>query len=206
MVRLSDQDIHEWEKSFGIQSFSDFQLSTAEDVADKIRDIAKARIVSAEIEYESPFLPTQKIENQEIDNSVYCPSCGSSHLQLRRDTNVSWGRAAVGWAFLGLSVVPLVLLQVKIEIRFACLNLWHDMESRRFTQDKRNHQRTNRQKFGFIKNQRNRNYMNSFIAEVGPYLEEISKVETRPEKLSKKVNQKENQNTANGCAYGCILH
>jgi hypothetical protein len=31
----------------------------------------------------------------------YCPICGSDHITLKRETNVSWGRAVVGWALLG---------------------------------------------------------------------------------------------------------
>lgn len=31
-----------------------------------------------------------------------CPKCGSEHIQLKRETNVSWGRAIVGYALLGV--------------------------------------------------------------------------------------------------------
>jgi hypothetical protein len=30
-----------------------------------------------------------------------CPNCGSEHITLKQETNVSWGRAVVGWALLG---------------------------------------------------------------------------------------------------------
>lgn len=33
---------------------------------------------------------------------AYCPSCGSQHIQIRRETNVSWGRAIAGWAVFGV--------------------------------------------------------------------------------------------------------
>ncbi len=29
-----------------------------------------------------------------------CPNCGSSDVQLKRDLNVNWGRAAAGWAMV----------------------------------------------------------------------------------------------------------
>jgi hypothetical protein len=31
-----------------------------------------------------------------------CPNCGSEHIQLIRETNVSWGRAVAGWALFGV--------------------------------------------------------------------------------------------------------
>lgn len=31
-----------------------------------------------------------------------CPNCGSEHIQLKKDTNVNWGRAVAGWALFGI--------------------------------------------------------------------------------------------------------
>ena len=31
-----------------------------------------------------------------------CPNCGSSHIQLKRETNVNWGRTVAGWALFGV--------------------------------------------------------------------------------------------------------
>lgn len=31
-----------------------------------------------------------------------CPNCGSEHITLKRETNVSWGRAIAGWALFGV--------------------------------------------------------------------------------------------------------
>jgi hypothetical protein len=31
-----------------------------------------------------------------------CPQCGSSHITLKRDTDINWGRALVGWAAFGV--------------------------------------------------------------------------------------------------------
>ena len=30
-----------------------------------------------------------------------CPNCGSTHIQLKKETNVSWGRTAAGWILFG---------------------------------------------------------------------------------------------------------
>ena len=31
-----------------------------------------------------------------------CPNCGSPHIQDRRESNISWGRAVAGWALFGI--------------------------------------------------------------------------------------------------------
>jgi hypothetical protein len=31
-----------------------------------------------------------------------CPTCGSNHIQIKQDTNVSWGRAATGYMLFGV--------------------------------------------------------------------------------------------------------
>ncbi len=51
-----------------------------------------------------------------------CPNCGSDHIQIIRETNVSWGRAVAGWALFG--VVGGVVGAVTGEDRNAisCLN------------------------------------------------------------------------------------
>lgn len=161
-----NQDLHEWEQSFEIQKSLELQLSSAEEVAGKIRDMAKACSVSLDIEYESPFLPIQEIENPKIDNSAHCPNCGSSHLQIRKDTNVSWGRAAVGWALFGAvgSAVGAVTGEDKNAI--ACLNCGTTWKA----QDLFKVREVIREKTGRtldLSKDNDRHFMNSFISEFG---------------------------------------
>lgn len=161
-----DQDLHEWEQSFEIQKSLELQLSSAEEVAGKIRDIAKARSVSLDVEYESPFLPIQEIENPKIDSSAHCPNCGSSHLQIRKDTTVSWGRAAVGWALFGAvgSAVGAVTGEDKNVI--ACLNCGTTWKA----QDLFKVREVIREKTGRtldLSKDNDRHFMNSFISEFG---------------------------------------
>lgn len=198
------QDNHEWEQKFEIQGFSDFHLPTTEDIAEKTRDIAKAHIVSAEVKYDSPFLPTQKIENQEISNSAYCPNCGSSHLQLRRDTNVSWGRAVVGWALFGAIGGAVGAVTGEDRNAIACLNCGTTWKAEDLYKIKKTIKELTGKNL-ILSREDDRNYMNSFISEVGPYLEDISKVEKTARKTIENSKSKESQNTGNGCAYGCAF-
>jgi hypothetical protein len=118
-----DQEIHEWEQSFEIQKSLELQLSLAEEVADKVRDIAKSRKArTLDTEYESPFLPIQETETPKINNSAHCPNCGSSHLQIRKDTNVNWGRAAAGWALFGAVGGAVGAITGEDKNSIACLN------------------------------------------------------------------------------------
>jgi hypothetical protein len=45
-----------------------------------------------------------------------CPNCGSNHIQLKKETNVSWGRAAAGWALFGVVGGALGKLEIFIKL------------------------------------------------------------------------------------------
>jgi hypothetical protein len=42
-----------------------------------------------------------KVTAQQQSNHVSCPKCGSSHITLFNQANVSWGRAVTGWILFG---------------------------------------------------------------------------------------------------------
>lgn len=197
-----DQDFYEWEQRFEIQKASEIQLSSAEEVADKIRDIAKTRTVFLEAEYESPFLQTQKIEKSEIDNSAYCPNCGSSHLQIRKDTNVSWGRAVVGWALFGTVGGAVGAITGEDRNSVACLNCGTSWKAK----DLYKIRETIREMTGKILNlsqESDRIYINKFITDIGPYIEAVKQSEKEGDKLVKEKEAELDKNLSEGCANGC---
>lgn len=198
-----DQDFHEWEQSFEIKKSPEIQLSSAVEVADKIRDIAKARTQSSEVEYESPFLPTQKIENQEIDNSAYCPNCGSSHLQIRKDSNVSWGRAAVGWALFGAVGGAVGAITGEDRNSVACLNCGTSWKAKDLYKIRETIKELTGKSLN-LSQESDRYYMNSFVGEIGPILESINKLNKQVDKEFEKVKSKENEAKVYGCYYGCV--
>jgi hypothetical protein len=164
-----NQDIHEWEQSFEIKEPLDPQVSLTKEGTDKIQKIAKTRAVPSEIDYESyesPFLPPQEMAIHKIDNSAYCPNCGSSHLQIRKDTNVSWGRAAVGWALFGVfgSAVGAVTGEDKNAV--ACLNCGTTWKAQDLFKIKNIIKEKTGKALDLSKDD-DRDFMNKFISEFG---------------------------------------
>jgi hypothetical protein len=51
-----------------------------------------------------------------------CPNCGSTDIQLKRDSNVNWGRAIAGWALFGVVGGAVGAVTGKDRSANACLN------------------------------------------------------------------------------------
>lgn len=198
------QDFHEWEQSFEIHITLESQFSSAEEVADKIRDMAKARTVPLEVEYESPFLPTQKIEKSEIDNSAYCPNCGSSHLQIRKDTNVSWGRAAVGWALFGAVGGAVGAITGEDRNSVVCLNCGTSWKAKDLYKIRETIKELTGKDLN-LSQERDRYYLNSFVREIGPILEKLSRANTEADKILEECRLKEIQDPGYGLGCGCLI-
>lgn len=199
-----DQDLHEWEQSFEIQKSVDVQSSSQMEVFNEIRNIAKAHTVSSEVEYESPFLQTQKISNQEISNSAYCPNCGSSHLQLRRDTNVSWGRAAVGLALFGAIGGAVGAVTGEDRNSNACLNCGTSWKAQDLYNILKIIKKTTKIEIDLSKG-RDRSFLQAFMEVIGSYLEEVVSIDKKSGREVSKIKSKDSDNAAKGCGWGCAL-
>ncbi len=133
-----------------------------------------------------------------------CPNCGSNHIQLQRETNVNWGRAAAGWALFG--VVGGAVGAVTGEDRNvnACLDcgttwraadLYKTLEIiKHLTQETLD-----------LSLARDRLYLNDFMVEIGPYLDSISKAEEEGNKMIKEAESKKGQAAASGFSTGCLM-
>jgi len=133
-----------------------------------------------------------------------CPNCGSDHIQLKRETNVSWGRAVAGWALFG--VVGGVVGAVTGEDRNvnACLDCgtsWKARDLYKTLQIIKNSTGANLD----LARHEDRLYMNEFMVELSPYLEEIAKKEKEGKKLIEEVDNKSRESTATGCSGGCLI-
>lgn len=118
-----------------------------------------------------------------------CPNCGSNHIQLQRETNVNWGRAAAGWALFG--VVGGAVGAVTGEDRNvnACLDcgttwraadLYKTLEIiKHLTQETLD-----------LSLARDRLYLNDFMVEVAPYLNLQSQAEEKAQNLTKEAEKK----------------
>jgi hypothetical protein len=129
-----------------------------------------------------------------------CPNCGSDHIQLKRETDVNWGRAVVGWAVFG--VVGGAVGAVTGEDRNvnACLNCgtsWKAADLHKLLQIIKKLTNLNLD----LSEETDRIFVNDFMAEFTPDLESISNIEKQGQKLITEIQN--NSKAATGCGYGC---
>jgi hypothetical protein len=132
-----------------------------------------------------------------------CPNCCSGHITLKRETNVSWGRAVAGWALFG--VVGGAVGAVTGEDRNvnACLDCGASWKAEDLYKILKNIENMTGERLNLAREQ-DRLYMNSFISEIGPYIESISNVDKEAEKLISDSKKKLEENAAIGCGMGCL--
>ncbi len=133
-----------------------------------------------------------------------CPNFGSDHIQLKKETNVNWGRAAAGWALFG--VVGGAVGAVTGEDRNinACLDCGTSWKA----EDLYKNLQIIKNSIGINLNlaiDTDRLFMNNFMVELGPYLEEISKKQKDGKKLIDEANRKSGESAATGCVGGCLM-
>jgi hypothetical protein len=132
-----------------------------------------------------------------------CPNCGSDHIQLKKETNVSWGRAVAGWALFGVvggAVGAITGEDRNVNACLDCGTSWKATELYKTLQ--------------IIKNltgetlnlalEQHRLFMNGFMSEVGPYLKAISNIEKQTEKLIANSQSKMNEEALGGCGFACL--
>jgi hypothetical protein len=133
-----------------------------------------------------------------------CPNCGSDHIQLKKETNVSWGRAAAGWALFGVvggAVGAVTGEDRNVNACLDCGTSWKAGDLYKTLQIIKNSTGVN---LDLVKD-KDRLYMNEFMVELSPYLEEISKKEKEGKKLIEEAQNKSNESAAVGCSGGCFL-
>jgi hypothetical protein len=132
-----------------------------------------------------------------------CPNCGSDHIQIRRETNVSWGRAVAGWALFGAvggAVGAVTGEDRNVNACLDCGTAWKAADLYRTLQGIKD-------LTGFSLNlarENDRLYMNHFMSEVGPCLAAISEAEKKATKHLESAQSKVNSGVAGGCGFGCL--
>lgn len=132
-----------------------------------------------------------------------CPNCGFDHIQLKRETNVNWGRAVAGWALFGVvggAVGAITGEDRNVNACLDCGSSWKAADLHKILQIIKN--------FTGLKldlsEEANRIYINDFIREFSPDLESIANIEKESKKLIADIEAKSGQNSINGCAGGCV--
>jgi hypothetical protein len=131
-----------------------------------------------------------------------CPNCGSSHINIKRETNVSWGRAVAGWALLGAvggAVGAITGEDRNVNACLDCGTSWKAADLYKILQTIKSTASVTLD----LAREQDRAYMNNFVVEVGPFLEAIPQVERKGEKFVAEVRTKFAEQAATGCGLGC---
>jgi hypothetical protein len=129
-----------------------------------------------------------------------CPNCGSDHIQLKRETDVNWGRAVVGWAIFG--VVGGAVGAVTGEDRNinACLNCgtsWKAADLHKLLQIIKKLTNLNLD----LSEEIDRTFVNDFMSEFSSDLESVPNIEKQGQKLIAEIQS--NSKATAGCSLGC---
>jgi len=111
-----------------------------------------------------------------------CPNCGSSHIALKNETNINWGRAVAGWALFGVVGGAVGAVTGEDRNANACLNCgttWKAADLYKILRVIKNSTGVTLD----LRRKRDRAYMNCFLAEVSPYIEAISEAEKQANRL-----------------------
>lgn len=132
-----------------------------------------------------------------------CPNCGSDHIQLKRETNVSWGRAVAGYALFG--VVGGAVGAVTGEDRNvnACLDCGTSWKAADLHKMKEIIKKLTFRKIN-LAIEEDRLYLNDFMAELGPHLDSISKAEEQANLMIKNAENEKEAMAATGGGLGCL--
>jgi hypothetical protein len=132
-----------------------------------------------------------------------CPNCGSSHIQLKRETNVNWGRTVAGWALFGVVGGAVGAVTGEDRNANACLDCgtsWKATDLFKTLQTINNLTGVTLD----LARAQDRSYMNNFMDEIGCCLESISNLEKKDTEITITAENKSYEKTATGCGYGCL--
>jgi hypothetical protein len=132
-----------------------------------------------------------------------CPNCGSSHIQLKRETNVNWGRTVAGWALFGIVGGAVGAVTGEDRNANACLDCgtsWKATDLFKTLQTIKNLTGVTLD----LAREQDRLYMNNFMHEIGSYLESISSLEKKDSEIVVTADMKSYEKTSTGCGYGCV--
>ena len=135
---------------------------------------------------------------------AHCPSCGSDHIQLKRETEVNWGRAAAGWALFGVVGGAVGAVTGEDRNANACLDCGTSWKAADLYKTLRIIKSLTGETLNLVREE-DRDYMNRFMSEVGPSLEAISEVEKKYAKLIADKEKTLNQGAATGGCSGCMM-
>jgi len=133
-----------------------------------------------------------------------CPNCGSNHIQLTTETNVDWGRAAVGWALFGVvggAVGAVTGDDRKAIICLDCGTSWKPEELYKILLTIEN---LTQVKIDLTKSS-HRIFINDFISQMTPNIEVINTTNLKGEEMIKQADLDFSTGMGIGCGILLML-
>ena len=134
-----------------------------------------------------------------------CPNCGSEHIQLKKDTNVDWGRAVAGWALLGVVGGAVGAVTGEDRNANACLNCGTSWRAADLYKTRQVIKKLTGIELD-LAYEKDRNFINDFVSEITPHMNAITEAEEKIQFLIKgskdKLEEKANVGTGLGCLVG----
>ena len=133
-----------------------------------------------------------------------CPNCGSEHIQLKKDTNVDWGRAVAGWALFGVVGGAVGAVTGEDRNANACLDCGTSWKAADLYKTLQVIKKLTGVKLN-LAYEKDRDFINDFISEVTPYIEAVSEAEEKGKLIIKNSVWKSTGVTGNK-AISCFLN
>ena len=133
-----------------------------------------------------------------------CPNCGSTHIQLKKETQVNWGRAVTGWVLFGIvgGAIGAVTGEAKnANVCMDCGTSWKAEDIYKILEVIKKLANITLD----LSKEKHRSFLNKFISTIGTYIEEVSETEKKAEAFLTKAKQEAEGKyfVLSGC--GCLL-
>lgn len=132
-----------------------------------------------------------------------CPNCGSDHIQLKPETNVSWGRAAAGYALFGVVGGAVGAATGEDRNVNACLDCGTSWKAQDLHKMIAIIERLTGIKLDLAYSE-DRLFLNDFMIELSPYLGPVFKAEEEANLMIKNAGLEKTVGTAAGGGLGCF--
>jgi hypothetical protein len=132
-----------------------------------------------------------------------CPNCGSEHIQLKKDTDVDWGRAVAGWALFGVVGGAVGAITGEDRNANACLDCGTSWKAADLYKTRQVIKKLTDVTLD-LSHEKDRCFLNDFVEKISPYIEVIPKIQKDAEEHIKKIENQYGEKAAVGCGYGCL--
>lgn len=163
----------------------------------------KKELLDGNIQEVTKLQPKQEKE-ESYSGKSYCPNCGSSDIQLRKNSNVNWGRAVAGWALFGIVGGAVGAVTGDDKHSNVCINCGTSWNASDLYKSLQICESLIEIKLD-LRFEEDRMLLEEFISDIGTHLQGISDAENQTKKIIEEKEKDENQFAAGGCGLGLVF-